>query len=204
MENSKKLIDRILNRKTLKHINYVKLKPKIKKQLNEICEYYDYEFLELRLNNIKNFIEYNVEDEWVERLYKIKFQLKNDSSSLYSFKVRYGDIGGQKLFNLKSEKSKINEINFTNKYGEVEGKKKWLEFRGEFQKSKWGEKYYIEKHGEVEGKKKWESALNKKIITQRERKEKIGPYKNGQTLIEYQNRYGIVIGLEKYNEKKKN
>ena len=57
-----------------------------------------------RLGNIVNFIKYSVDNKisWVDRLLIIKNVLKNDSSSLYSFNIRYGEKNG---------KEKISKLN---------------------------------------------------------------------------------------------
>jgi hypothetical protein len=104
------------------------------------------------------------------------------------------------------------------RYGEEEGLRRW-----EIQKKKYGKtksqleqihgKAYVDKlsekkktfsleacvlkYGEIEGNIRWEQRLNKKLNTQRENfKDK--KWNNGRTLEEYQKRYGVADGYNKW------
>jgi very-short-patch-repair endonuclease len=186
-----------------KLINYKKLaevKNKINKhhlkELERVCQFYNTKTIKNRLTNIYNFIKYDVEPDWVERMGVIVSELKKDSSSPKSFEIRYGKKWAPILFKEKNEKCAINQKHFTQKFGEMEGPKKWEEYLVK-SKTPWGLNSCIEKFGEIEGPKKWEERLTKKNNTMIERK-KIKPYRNGRTLDEYQNRYGIEDGYNRW------
>jgi len=108
------------------------------------------------------------------------------------------------------------------KYGEEEGLRKWEEQKKKYGRTKehlrdqYGDKYVdelsekkasyslescIKRYGEINGPKKWQDRLNKKIETQRKRKESGHVYKNGRTLIEYQERYGIEDGYKRWKKR---
>jgi hypothetical protein len=172
-------------------------------QMNEvykIIKYYKTDNIGNRLVNIRDFILYGVEDNWLDRLKIITTTIKNDVVSEYSCKIRYGDKWDEKRKSHIS-KTRMDKKKFIELYGEDEGIKKWKE-RNEKVKS-YGIKYMIERYGEKEGKIKWEKTLNQKIETMKKRK-KIKPYRNGLTLVEYQKKYGIDDGYKRWiikNEK---
>lgn len=161
-------------------------------ELKKVLLVFDSNSIKNRINSIYNFIKYDVDGDWVLRLEKIKNELKNDSSSLKSFKIRYGDKFGEELFNEKCKKTRIDKNHFIKKHGLIRGEEKWLEYK-EISKTPWGLDACVKKYGEKVGKIKWDERLSRKINTQNERK-KIKPYKNGRTLKEYQNRYGLING----------
>lgn len=107
------------------------------------------------------------------------------------------------------------------KYGKEEGLRRWSEHKKNFGKTKeelreihgdeyveelskkkatFTEDYYIDKYGEIEGKKRWNEVLNKKLKTQKENF-KNKKWKNGRTLEEYQERYGVDVGYKKWSER---
>lgn len=107
------------------------------------------------------------------------------------------------------------------KYGEELGLKKWNDHKTKFgrtneqlreqygseyvnalskKKATFSKKHYIKKYGEELGLKKWNDVLHKKLKTQKDNfKNKL--WKNGRTLEEYQERYGVVIGYKKWTER---
>lgn len=180
-------------------LNYKKIKDltisgRHKDEIRKILTEYDSKNIKNRVGNIVNFIKFDVDGCWLDRLNIIVNDLKNDSSSLKSFKIRYGNDVGVKLFNEKNEKTKIDLNFFINKFGENKGYSEWENFKIK-SKTPWGLEACVKKYGKENGKKKWEERLNKKIKTQNECK-KIKPYRNGRTLKEYQNRYGFIKGYD--------
>jgi hypothetical protein len=108
------------------------------------------------------------------------------------------------------------------KYGIEDGLRKWEDQKKKYGRTKaqlrdqYGDKYVdelskkkssyslescINRYGEIEGPKKWQDRLNKKIETQRKRKDAGHVYKNGRTLLEYQKRYGIEDGYKRWKKR---
>lgn len=108
-----------------------------------------------------------------------------------------------------------------NKYGEIDGLKKWNEHKKNFGKTKeqlrekhgdsyveelskkkasFTEEHYIRKYGKELGLIKWNEVLSKKLKTQKDNF-KNKKWKNGRTLDEYQERYGVEVGYEKWSER---
>ena len=109
------------------------------------------------------------------------------------------------------------------KYGEEEGLHRWENHKKNFGKTKeeliqkHGEDWYnemikkkntfslegcIEKYSEELGKIKWQERLNKKLKTQKENF-KNKKWKNGRTLEEYQQKYGIGDGYNRWLKRNK-
>jgi hypothetical protein len=107
------------------------------------------------------------------------------------------------------------------KYGEELGLEKWnnhkmkfgrtkeqlreqygTEYVNELSKKKatFSKEYYIKKYGEELGLEKWNNVLEKKIKTQKDNF-KNKKWKNGRTLEEYQERYGVDDGYKKWTER---
>jgi hypothetical protein len=168
-------------------------------QLEKVAEYYNVKTIKNRLTNIREFILNNVEDHWLGRIRIITNKLKNDVISEYACKIRYGNNWELKQNNLKT-KVRMDKDNFIKKYGEEEGTLRWQERN--LKVKSYGLKYAIARYGKEEGKKRWEKTLNQKIQTMSERK-KIRPYRNGRTLAEYQERYGVTHGYKLWDERNK-
>lgn len=192
-------VERLMNWKDLKQFNYEELSIEIKNQIDLIIKEYDYKFLMLRQLNIRDFITYNVSDDWIKRLYVIKYELHQVSQTPYSCEIRYGEAG-KKILEERLKGYAVQEKHFIRKYGEEEGKIRWLEFKENDKKPTYCLKHYINKYGEEEGKVRWDATVAKKIETERENF-KNKKRKNGQTLEEYQDRYGLEFGYQKWNEK---
>lgn len=111
------------------------------------------------------------------------------------------------------------------KYGEEEGLRRYSDLKKSYGRTKeqliaqYGEdyvenlmrkkachslKYYVEKHGEELGKDLWEKKIKKKTETQSLRREGGKIYKNGRTLSEYQERYGLEDGYNRWLARNKN
>lgn len=190
-----------------KFVNYKKIKDicnlindSQKKQIMILSRYYTTETIKNRLDSLRQFILCGVDKNWLSRLKIIKEKLKTDVISEYSCKIRYGDMWEIKRNEIKN-KVKIDEAKFVSKYGQQEGLKKWEEHKLKLRS--YGKEIMIEKYGEEEGLKKWESALQSKINTMAKRK-LINPYRNGRTLVEYQNRYGVKEGYIKWKRRNEN
>jgi hypothetical protein len=187
-----------------KFINYKKIKDiqeliteKQIFQINNICRHYDTTTIKNRLDSIRQFIICGVEDHWLGRIGVIRKKLKTDTISEYSCKIRYGCKWEEKLKELK-EKVRYSKEKFIEKYGYDEG---LIEFeKRKLQCRSYGKDIMIERYGEEVGEKKWYKTLSQKIQTMSDRK-KIKPYRNGNTLNEYQQRYGVKVGYNKWIEK---
>lgn len=168
-------------------------------EINKLFNYYDTNTIKNRLQSIRGFIINQVETNWLGRLKIITSKLKNDVISEYACKVRYGDNWKKKQDILK-DKVKMNKNNFIVKYGEEVGLQKWEERNKKV--VSYGLNPAILRYGYKEGKKRWEKTLKQKIETMSETK-KIRPYRNGRTLPEYQQKYGVEIGYKKWVERNK-
>jgi len=189
-------IEKFLNYKKIKDITHL-ITEKQFFEIEKLFIFYNTETIKNRLTNIRHFILNKVDEKWLGRLYIIKNRLKNDVLSEYSCKVRYGNNWEIKQNEIK-EKVKMDKEKFISLYGLTEGIKRWKE-RNEKTIS-YGLDPAVKRYGEVEGKKRWELTLKKKINTMSERK-KIKPYRNGRTLSEHQERYGLYEGYNIWKKK---
>lgn len=164
-------------------------------EILKIIKIYSKKDLNNRHLNICNFIRYNVCDEisWVNRLDIIIDTLKNDSSSLKSHEIRYGKIFGRKLYDDKIKKTTANLDKYNKKYGS-DGMVKWKErykFNGQSLTN------YIFRYGKKMGLSLYDEYLIKKRNTINLNKLNGKKYRNGRTLKEYVNLFGIEIGKKK-------
>jgi hypothetical protein len=189
-------LEKFLNYKKIKDINEI-ITEKQYVEINKIINHYDSISIKNRLQNIRDFIINKVEDRWLGRLRIIVRKLKNDVISEYSCKIRYGENWEIKR-NILKDKVRMDKDNFIKKYGEEEGIKRWEERNNKT--ISYGLNPAIKKYGEEEGTKRWLNTLERKILTMRENK-KIRPYRNGRTLPEYQKKYGVKVGYQKWMER---
>jgi hypothetical protein len=189
-------LNKILNYKKIKDIKNQVTEKQIL-ELNSVIEKYDTYTIKNRLTNIRDFILCNVEDDWLNRLDIIVNKLGNDCISEYSCKIRYGEKWEEKRNNL-IEKVKVDKNFFISKYGLEKGEEKWKERNSKL--VSYGLNAAVKRYGLEEGKKRWEKTLSQKIESMKESK-KIRPYRNGRTLSEYQNRYGVELGYKKWKER---
>jgi hypothetical protein len=199
MESKK--IEVFLNRKIFNDLDKSLITDFQKEQIIKILSVYDTQKIKNRLKNVHDFIKYDVDGDWLKRLEIIQKVLKNDVMSEYALEIRYGKHNVIELKKQISYKASHTKEKYVEKYGEIDGLNKWEEFKVK-SKTPWGIKACIEKYGEIDGKKKWEERLAKKNATMQERK-KYKPYRNGRTLGEYQNRYGIEDGYKKWFDRNK-
>jgi hypothetical protein len=186
-------IEKFLNYKKIKDIKEL-ITEKQYIEIEKVFLYYDTLTIKNRLQNIRDFIINNVEDRWLGRMRIITRKLKNDILSEYACKIRYGEKWEEKRNEVK-DKVRMDKKNFIKKYGEEVGVKKWEERNKKV--ISYGLSPAILRYGIEEGKKRWSDTLNRKIKTMSERK-LIRPYRNGRTLVEYQERYGIELGYKKW------
>lgn len=195
-------VDEFLKRKIFNDLDKSIITEYHKEEILKIMDVYNSVSIKNRLKNIHDFIKYDVEGDWFERLDIIQNVLKNDVMSDYALEIRYGKNNINEIKKELIKKTSHTKEGYINKYGENIGIVKWEEYKLK-SKTPWGLDSCIKKYGEVEGSIKWEERLNKKINTQNKRK-KIKPYRNGRTLTEYQNRCGIEDGYGKWLKRNNN
>jgi hypothetical protein len=189
-------VEQILGRKIFGDLDITNVTEYQKSEMNKILEIYNGKTIKNRLKNIHDFIKYNVDGDWLERINIIVNTLKNDVASEYALEIRYGK---ENVESIKSElypKFTHTLDKYVKMYGEIEGSIKWEEYLIK-SKTPWGLEACIKRYGEIEGSIKWEERLNRKCDTMTERK-KLKPYRNGRTLPEYQDRYGIKDGYDRW------
>jgi len=166
-------------------------------KLNDLANNVDSKIIYNRSVMIKQLIKYNVPGSWVDRL-NDSIKYGRDSTSLDSYISRYGDVFGKIMHD---ERIKLLEkIHNKEEYIKRHGEEKWIELCNS--KTTFTEGFYIKKYGKKIGKQKWQETLTKKLKTQKENfKDK--KWKNGLTLDEYQNRYGIEDGYNRWDTKRK-
>jgi very-short-patch-repair endonuclease len=191
----------IINRKMFNNIEENTITERHLNEIDKILKKYDNKTIKNRLKNIHDFIKYNVDGCWLERINIIRTVLKNDVTSDYALEIRYGKKNVEKKKKDFSSKFGHSLEKYKKKYGELLGKIKWEEYLKK-SKTPWGLDACIEKFGKIKGPKKWDERLSRKNKTMSERK-LIKPYRNGRTLKEYQNRYGIEEGFIKWDKRNK-
>lgn len=169
-------------------------------QLLRIVENFNKKNIRNNYLTIRSFIIYNVDGDWLDRMNRIKNEFHRDSSSLESFKCRFGDEFGHKKWDEKTKSTTQNLENFIKKFGEKKGKKEYDKYKKS--KTSIGLDIMIKRHGEEGGKKRWDEYLKKWRIGIKNRKESF-PWKNGLTLEEYIQRYGERKGNKLWQERKK-
>lgn len=130
---------------------------------------------------ISKYVECNIDFEILyQNWHKIIKLHPNDSSSLLSYKVRYGEIEGEKIWKEKTEKTKMSIDRLIQKYGEQETKKRLSVYGASLEN-------YIRRHGETLGKIKWDEYCKKRKATYKSRR---GTY--GKKDLEfYTRRHGL-------------
>jgi len=189
-------IEKLLSRKIFGDIDISKVTECQKTEISKILEVYDNVRIKNRMKNIHDFIKFNVDGDWLERLNIIINVLKNDIASEYALEIRYGKENVELVKSELYVKFAHTLDGYIKKYGKEDGVNKYTEYLVN-SKTPWGFEACIERYGETEGTKKWQERLTKKIETQKERR-KIKPYRNGRTLVEYQDRDGVKVGYQKW------
>jgi len=163
-------------------------------QLNGVVVEFTKQEIQSKSLHIKTLIKYNVDGNWVDKINESK-KFGNDSSSLDCFITRYGENIGKQLFDEKLKNSIITEKDYIIKFGKLLGKSEWKELCKS--KGNFSEQHFIDKFGKKLGRQKWQEILTKKLKTQKENF-KNKKWKNGRTLEEYQERYGIEDGYNRW------
>lgn len=127
------------------------------------------------------------------------------------FISRYGNIEGEKKWELFINRSKQTKENFVNRYGLVDGEQKWDEYKRTLSKSQTKEGY-IEKYGVCDGISRWEKKNKRQSFSNTKEGyiarygEKDGNYKwaeqvqkKSHTIDYFIIKYGEIDGINKYN-----
>lgn len=157
-------------------------------QIDNLIKEFDKNYLSnIRKEMVVNLLKYNVDGDWVWRL-KESEKYKRASCSLDACIIRYGDVVGKKIYGENIEKVKSKKENYTAEEWKVicDSKKSNLGLDG-----------YIQKYGEVDGNKRWDAYLLKWRDGIKKRKES-GVWKNGRSLAEFQEKWGICEGYKKW------
>lgn len=168
-------------------------------QLQEIINKFTKKIIRNNFLTIKGFIIYNVSGNWCDRFNNIKNLYNRDSSSLESFKERFGNEIGVMKFEEKIKKSTVDLNYCINKFGEVNGKLEYNKIS--IKKRSIGKQIMIDKYGEELGNKKWTEYL-KNWKTSIQKRKQIGQWKNGLTLEEFIIRYGEEDGTKMWTKRK--
>lgn len=184
---------------TSKLFSNIKLNKFQRFQVDNLIKNFDKKLIRDNYLTIKNFITYNIEDDWSLRLKEIKEKYNRDSSSLSSYIIRYGKIEGEKRFNEKLKSTTVTLEYLINKHGILEGNKLYKEISNK--KRIVGKDIMIEKYGQIEGANKWNLYLKKWKTSIKKRKDK-GSWKNGLTLEECIFKYGEIEGFQIWKKRK--
>ena len=161
-----KSVDHLLSQKCMVILSK-KFSKNIIDNLDTLIKVYDKKFL---INNkycmLKTLIENDVSEiSWIV-LFERSKHLKNDACSLDGLVLKYGETIGKRLFKKRGIAVAVTKESYTKTHTEEE----WKELC-EKKKSNLGEIGYIEKYGEIEGRKKWNEYLNKWNVGIQRRKE---------------------------------
>jgi hypothetical protein len=164
--------------------------------LDILIKLHDKKFL---INNkycmLKTLIENDVSEVSWDILFERSKHLKNDACSLDGLILKYGEVCGKRLFAERGILVAVTKESYTKTHTEEEWNKLC-----EKKKSNLGESGYIKKYGDDEGKKKWEEYLTKWNAGIQKRKNS-GIWKNGLTLTEMQEKYGIENGYNRWKNR---
>ena len=160
-------------------------------QIENIIAHFDKKYI---LNNrkevIQNMLKYNVSGDWVDRLISGE-KLSRDGFSMEALVVKYGGTVASLLFKERTEKVKTIKENYT--------EDEWKSLCNK-KKSNLGLKGYIDKYGITEGTKRWNSYYSE-WKNSMDKTTALGNRKNGQTLVEYRERYGYKKGFDLWRRK---
>lgn len=144
---------------------------------------------------IVNFIVYKFEDNWSERFDKI-FDTRNDTASLDAYILRWGEFDGPIKYDEKCSHTRDNKKKYIQKHGEDA----W--YNKVQNRPKYSLESQIKFYGEEEGTRRWNLMLSTKLQNEKINSENSDtPRKNGQSLEEYQERYGIEDGYNRWRKR---
>lgn len=167
----------------------------LEKYSENIVELYNKTNVEVTYSSLKTIIRFIEKelDEWVYRFDEIG-KLKKDSMTLRSFKLRFGDIAGEKEYNRRKKTVAFTLEKCVLKYGEVEGKKYFDEINKK--KAINRKEYYIEKYGEEKGLEEFKKYTEKRVKTRKSR-----DYRYDTVSLKFfTTRYGTEDGTRRYYE----
>jgi hypothetical protein len=141
---------------------------------------------------VQSYIDFGIDFTILKQNWGQISSLGNDSSSLHSFKIRYGDIKGVELWEIKTKKCITTKDMLVEKYGEETATNKLRRNGASLE-------IYKERYGEVDGILKWNHYCEKRRNTYIERQ---GTYikRNLDWFIE---KHGQEKGYEIWNNKRK-
>lgn len=162
------------------------------KNLLDSIEYDEHDFIYLS-GLIRKYHNNNYPMGIIVSNWKQIRDLGNDSSSLESCIIRYGDEVGRTIFEQKCKNTTRTKEDYIEKYGAVTAQE-ILSSRGASLDN------YIKRHGEALGRTKWETYCNKRLKTfETGRKEKRYASRN---LEWFQNKHGKEKGYAIWDKKK--
>lgn len=162
---------------------------------NIFLKYNNFSYHKIRnlMKYIFNFKKYNVDFGDIENRISQILLLGNDSSSLKSYLLRYGDIYGPAIFRSKKESCMVNKAYMIQKMGTV-GATEFYQKRGSSLQN------FITRYGDDLGNEKWKNYLLKRSMAYKIKREKGHRYPK-YNLDYFINLYGIEKGTAVYNEK---
>lgn len=171
-------------------------------QINLIVYMYGDKVLTNRflINWVDNLTHINIIDKFIDLM-----SLGRDSSSLNSHLIRYGEVDGRIRFKNKSDKCKHTLKNYIKRFGDIEGPKQWDMYRQS--KVSYSLDAQVRRYGIIEGSKRWDEIRERKIKTHKHNANinRLNGIrnKNGRTLEDYQERYGLEDGYNRWVERNK-
>lgn len=188
-------VDQLLSQKPIRELSE-SFSDNIRTNLARLIPLYDKNVLiNRKLCMLRTLIENDVSEVPWDILFERSKNLKNDACSLEGLILKYGESVGRKLFSVRGEAVAVTKESYTKNHTEAE----WLELC-ERKKSNLGESGYIEKFGEVEGRCRWNEYLAKWTVGIQKRKAS-GIWKNGLTLEEFQNKWGMEEGYNRWKSR---
>lgn len=186
-------VDHLLNQKPFRDFKS-EINDYVNDQLKNVILSFDKKYI---VNNkkevIQNMIKYNVDGNWVERL-KNGDKYKKDGFSMESLIVKYGESVAKLISQERNNKVAVTK----DKYLKNHTEKEWEELCNK-KRSNLGKNGYIKKYGNEIGLEKWNNYLKKwKVGIE---KKKADGWKNGLTLDEYQDKYGMKEGYKKWRKR---
>jgi G:T-mismatch repair DNA endonuclease (very short patch repair protein) len=188
-------VDQLLSQKPIRELSE-SFSDNIRTNLARLIPLYDKNVLiNRKLCMLRTLIENDVSEVPWDILFERSKNLKNDACSLEGLILKYGESVGRKLFSVRGEAVAVTKESYTKNHTEAE----WLELC-ERKKSNLGESGYIEKFGEVEGRRRWNEYLANWNVGIQKRKAS-GIWKNGLTLEEFQNKWGMEEGYARWRRR---
>jgi len=195
MKKTKSKFKQLLCRKNVKNIN-CKYTYNIYRNIYKLVKKYDIKYLANdRFFMLKTLMLNNVEElPWTELFSRSEFTGKN-SYGLDSLILKYGKTLGNRLY---SERSKMVS-NQKNAFIEKNGADAWKKLSTK-KISNRGLDGYILKYGKIDGTRRWNDYLSKWKASMY-KKTSSGTRKNGSTLAEMQQKWGVKEGYRRWKNR---